>query len=132
MNTKIVCSYILICFLLFSFVKTDIPKHRGLAKISVLKAYSQNVLGKNIGYYVEFKNNASVKVDGLKWTALFYDNFDELKGKNNGEWSSGNFIKPIKVGGTTKDIESAWIKNASKVFIIINKVHFENGKSYGK
>jgi hypothetical protein len=128
MNTKICFSYLLICFFLFSFVKMDTPKNKGMANVVVLKAYSQNVLGKNVGYYVEFKNNATVQVDGLKWTALFYDNFDELKGKNDGEWSSGNFIKPIKVGGTTKDIESAWIKNATKVFIIINKVHFENGK----
>ena len=65
-------------FLLFSFIK-DAPKHKGLANVTVVKAYSQNVLGKNVGYYVSFKNNATSDVDALKWKAFFYDNFDESR-----------------------------------------------------
>ncbi len=117
--------------ILFSFTQ-DIPKHQGMANVVVLKAYSQNVLGKNVGYIVKFKNNASSEVDAIKWKALFYDNFDDLKGESDGMWSSGNFINPIPKGGTTEDVETAWVKDATKVFIKITRVHFTNGKSFGK
>jgi hypothetical protein len=118
-------------FLLFSFAK-DAPNHKGIGNVTVVKAYSQNVLGKNVGYYVVFKNNATSDVDALKWKALFYDNFDEYKGESEGSWSSGNFISPIKSGKTAEDLETAWIKDASKVVIKIQKVHFVNGKTIGK
>ena len=114
--------------ILFSFTQ-DIPKHQGMANVVVLKAYSQNVLGKNVGYIVKFKNNASSEVDAIKWKAFFYDNFDDLKGESDGMWSSGNFIKPIPKGETTEDVETAWVKDATKVFIKITRVHFTNGKS---
>lgn len=117
--------------LLFSFTK-EAPKHKGLANVAVVKAYSQNVLGKNVGYYVVFKNNAKSEVDALKWKAVFYDNFDDYKGESEGTWSSGNFIQPIKSGETTEDIETAWVKDASKVVIKIQKVHFVDGKTIGK
>ena len=120
-----------VSLLLFSFVK-DAPKHKGLANVTVVKAYSQNVLGKNVGYYVEFKNNGKSEVDALKWKAFFYDNFDEYKGESEGTWSSGNFIQPIKSGKTTEDLETAWIKDATKVVIKIQKVHFVDGKTIGK
>lgn len=117
--------------ILFSFTQ-DIPKHQGMANVVVLKAYSQNVLGKNVGYIVKFKNNASSEVDAIKWKAFFYDNFDDLKGESDGMWSSGNFINPIPKGETTEDVETAWVKDATKVFIKITRVHFTNGKSFGK
>jgi hypothetical protein len=122
---------LLLPFLLFSFVK-DTTKHKGLGNVTVVKAYSQSVLGKNVGYYVEFKNNGKSEVDALKWKAFFYDNFDEYKGESEGTWSSGNFIQPIKSGKTTQDLETAWIKNASKVVIKIQKVHFVDGKTIGQ
>ena len=122
---------LLTSILLFSFRK-DLPKHQGMANVVVVKASSQNLLGKNIGYIVEFKNNAAVEVDALKWKAVFYDNFDDIKGQSEGKWSSGNFITPIKSGESTEDVETAWVKEATKVIIKITRVHFVNGKSYGK
>jgi hypothetical protein len=123
--------FLLIPFILFSF-KQDLPKHQGMANVVVLNAYSQNVFGKNVGYIVKFKNNASSEVDALKWKVFFYDNFNDLKGESEGAWSSGNFIVPIPKGGTTEDIETAWVNDATKVFIKITRVHFTNGKSFGK
>ncbi len=122
---------LLIPLILFSF-KQYIPKHKGIANVVVLNAYSQNILGKNVGYIVKFKNNSTSEVDALKWKAYFYDNFNDLKGESEGTWSSGNFINPIPKGETTEDIETAWVKDATKVFIKITRVHFTNGKSYGK
>jgi hypothetical protein len=122
---------VFISTLFFSFFQS-IPSHKGLGKIHVVKAYSQNILGKNIGYYVEFKNNGPDDVDALKWKAIFYDNFADFKGEVTGNWSSGNFISPMKQGESIKDLESAWIKDASKVVIKITKVHFTKGKTIGK
>ena len=126
--------YKIVGFLSFSLLAftNDVPKHQGMANVVVVKAYSQNILGKNVGYYVEFKNNAGSDVDALKWKALFYDNFNDFKGDSEGSWSSGNFIAPIKVGATAKDLEGVWIEDATKMYIKITRVHFVNGKSFGK
>ena len=111
----------------FMFSSATEPNHKGMCNISISKAYTQNVLGKNIGYYVEFKNNSSRTVDGLKWKATFYDNFDDQKGVREGSWSSGNFISPITPNSTTIDLESNWVNDATKVRITITKVHFTDG-----
>jgi hypothetical protein len=87
------------------------------------EAMTQNILGRNVGYYVTLKNIGNKPVDGVKWTAYFYDNFDDLKGTRDGKWQSGNFMKPIKPGGKTQDLEYTWIKDATKVKIKITKVH---------
>jgi hypothetical protein len=101
--------------------------HETKCALSVVKAYTQNTFGTNIGYYVDFKNNSGNSVDGIKWTARFYDNFGELKGKREGQWQSGNFISPIAPGDTGSDLEGVWVDGATKVFITINSVHYTNG-----
>ncbi len=123
--------FLFVSIVLFSFSK-DVPKHKGLGNVKVVKTITQNILGKNVGYIVTFKNNANADVDGIKWKATFYDNFDEYKGTADGKWSSGNFISPIKKGETTEDVETAWVKDASKIVIKITKVHFVNGTTIGK
>jgi hypothetical protein len=128
---KIKFALLLITVVLFSFTM-DAPKHKGLGNVKVIKTITQNILGKNVGYVVTFKNCSSEKVDALKWKAFFYDNFDEYKGSTVGKWSSGNFISPMNKGERTDDVETAWIKDASKVFIQITKVHYVNGTSVGK
>ena len=108
------------------------PKHYGKCGVMPLKAYTQNILGKNVGYYVEFKNGSKKSVDALEWQARFYNNFDELKGTRTGNWSSGNFISPIEPNATTKDLEGVWVDGATKVFIIISRVHFTDGTTCSK
>ncbi|MEN9399076.1 MAG: hypothetical protein RL632_177 [Bacteroidota bacterium] len=112
---------------LFIFSSATGPAHKGMCNISIYKAYTQNVFGKNIGYYVEFKNNSGRTVDALKWKATFYDNFNEQKGVREGSWSSGNFISPMKPKATTMDLENNWVNDATKVRITITKVHFTDG-----
>jgi hypothetical protein len=103
------------------------PKHSGKCGVIAIKAYTQNLLGKNVGYYVEFKNSSKKSVDAIEWTAKFYNNFDELKGSSKGEWSSGNIISPIESGETTRDLEGVWVNGATKVFVTITRVHFTDG-----
>jgi hypothetical protein len=119
--------YKFILILSFCFLNVSLSfgqaKHIGKSGIEILKTYSQNVLGKNIGYYVEFKNNSPETVDGLKWIASFYDNFGELKGKREGSWESGNIISAMKPGDSTKDLEASYVDGGTKVFIRITQVH---------
>lgn len=117
--------------MIFLLVTGSEPKHQGLCGVIAEQATTQNILGKNVGYYVVLKNHSKAEVDAVEWEAFFYNNFNDLKGSTTGSWSSGNFIKPIKPGETTKDLESAWVDGATKVFITIKRVHFVNGKSCG-
>jgi hypothetical protein len=116
--------FILTFILLVTLKSFSQENHIGKLNVEVIKTYSQNVFGKNIGYYVEFKNNSDLEVDGIKWTASFYDNFGELKGKKEGSWQSGNIIAPIKPGEIGKDLENSFIAGATKVYIKITLVHF--------
>ena len=93
---------LIVYFLLFlpcMYTETP-PSHTGLCGIDPVKAYSQNVLGKNVGYYISLKNNSAKTVDGVSWTASFYNNFEDFIGKNSGKWESGNFTSPAEPGET--------------------------------
>ena len=99
--------------------------NKGKSGVSVVGTKTQNVLGANLGYYVEFKNNGGKKVDGIKWIATFTDNFGEVLGTRNGKWQSGNIISSIEPGKITEDLENNFVKGATKVWIRITLVHFE-------
>lgn len=107
------------------------PGHSGKCGINPENAYSQNIMGRNVGYYVEIKNESSKQLDAIEWEAQFYNNFDEFIEKKSGSWSSGNIIKPVKPGEVLKDLKMVWVKNATKVFIKVNRVHFTDGSSCG-
>ena len=121
-------------FYLMLFLGTSFtpPAHSGKCGIMPTKAYSQNVLGQNVGYYVSIANNSQKTVDGLEWTANFYNNFDDFKGTAKGSWQSGNFIGPVDPGASITDLEGAWVEGATKVYIKITRVHFTDGTSCGK
>lgn len=97
--------------------------HQGKCGLEIQKTYTQNILGKSVGYYVEFKNNSPKEIDAIDWKARFYNNFGDFKGEREGKWSSGNIIKPIKPGEVTKDLETNWVDGATKVFITVKRVH---------
>ena len=99
--------------------------NKGKSGVIVVDTKTQNVLGASLGYYVEFKNNTGKKVDGIKWTATFTDNFGEVLGTREGKWQSGNLISSIKPGESTEDLENNFVKGATKVWITITLVHFE-------
>jgi len=120
-------SFILILMSTLNFSPN--PKTSG---VKVIKAFTQNVMGKNIGYYVEFKNNTGKTIDAIEWYASFYNNFNDLKGGRRGEWSAGNYIKPVKNGGEINDIEGVWVNGASKIQIEITRVHFTNGTTWNR
>lgn len=103
--------------------------HSDYGSVKVVSAVTQNIFGFNVGYYAKFQNNSDKAVDGLKWTANFYDNFDEFKGTREGQWQSGNFTAPMSIGGITQDLETVEVEAATKVFITIKLVHYIDGTS---
>lgn len=103
--------------------------HKGLPSLEVVEAATQNMLGYNAGYYVEFKNNSLKNIDGVKWQVDFLDNFGDHKGKREGQWQSGNFTKPISPGDTMKDIEGVWVEGATQLIVTVKEVHFTDGTS---
>ena len=120
---------VLLAFVLF---QTDGINHQGKCSVTPVKTYSQNVLGKNVGYFVEIKNESSSEVDAIEWEAVFCDEFDEVLESRFGKWSAGNIIQPCKPGEIIQDVKPVWISKATKVFIHINRVHFTNGTTCGK
>jgi capsule polysaccharide export protein KpsC/LpsZ len=73
-------------------------------KVEVLDVYKAVSFGYLAGYTVEFKNNSTKVVDGIWWTV--------------------NYLNNAKLIARTPRI-----KGASKVEIIITKVHFTDGSS---
>jgi hypothetical protein len=84
--------YIFFIALLSFATSYKAQSNKGKSGVSVESVKTQSVLGSNLGYYVQFKNNSSQNVDGLKWTATFTDNFGKVLGTRSGQWQSGNFI----------------------------------------
>ena len=117
--------YLILLLALMSFTFYTEPKHVGKSGVKVLSAKTQQILGRNVGYYVNFKNNSKKNVDGLKWKAIFSNNFEEVMGEREGKWESGNLITPIEPGEETEDLDMVWVKGSTKVKIIITQVHFE-------
>ena len=113
-------------FLFLPFFGTG-QSHSDYGSVEVVSAVTQNAFGFNVGYYAKFQNNSDKAVDGLKWTSRFYDNFGALKGTRQGQWQSGNFTKPMAIGGTTQDLEGVWVEGATKVFITMKMVHYSDG-----
>jgi hypothetical protein len=82
-----------------------------------------------VGYTVEFKNNSSKVVDGIWWTVKYLNNANELIERDEESFNSTNIIDPISSGFTKLIARTPRVKGASKVEIIITKVHFSDGSS---
>jgi hypothetical protein len=78
MNTKYL---LLINVFVFGFSVLKAQSNNEKCGIKIEDIKSQNVLGRNIGYIVKLENNNDKTVDGIAWTAFFYDRFGDLKGK---------------------------------------------------
>jgi len=116
--------YFFVIILLIPFTALKSQNAKGVSGIEVVKTTTQEVLGVNIGFIVEFKNNYDKTVDALKYTVYYYDGFDEKMGERNFQWQSGNIIKDIEAGKSIKDYRTNWIKGANKIKVVVTKVHF--------
>ena len=98
-------------------------------KVEVLDVSKAVSFGYLAGYTVEFKNNSTKVVDGIWWTVNYLNNANELIKKDEESFNSTNIIDPISSGFTKLIARTPRVKGASKVEIIITKVHFTDGSS---
>lgn len=127
MKTKL----ILFATLIISF-STFAQKNENLCKVSVEDISKITSFGYLIGYSVQFKNYSAKSVDGIYWTAYYYDNANTLIKYEESSFNSTNLIDPI-ISGTTKTIaRSPRVKGASKVIIKINRLHFIDNSTCSK
>ncbi len=118
---------LIISLVLFSFSFSS--ENSDTCGISIEKSYNQQILGKNIGFFIFFKNNSSLSMDAIDYTVTYKNGFDEVKGKREFTWQAGNFFGPKLPGETLKDGSTTWIDDANKIEIVIKRVHFTDGSS---
>ena len=97
--------------------------------ITLTKSYNQQVLGKNIGFFVIFKNNTTRSLDAIDYKVIYKNGFDEVKGTRSFTWQAGNFLGPKLPGESLKDGSTTWVDDANKIEVLIIRVHFTDGYS---
>jgi hypothetical protein len=121
--------YFILMLILFPVTSLFAQNKNEVSGVEVVKTNTQEVAGVNIGFFVEFKNNNKDQaVDAIKYTVSYYDGFEEKQGEKSFKWQSGNIIKSIEPGKTSKDYRANWIKGANKIKIIITRVHLVAAK----
>lgn len=118
-------------FLLFmgTLNAVNAQKNKGSCGVEVNDVSRTTSFGYLVAYVVQFKNTTNRPVDGVYWRALYLNNAGDIIESEESSFNSTNLIDPI-AGGTTKSIARApRVKGASKVVIVINKVHFSDGAS---
>ena len=117
-------SFLFFCLIFSSYAQ----QHKEICDLKVTKAVTQEVLGRNIGIYVEFKNNSAIALDALEYVVNYFDGFNKKMGTKNFKWQAGNIIKAVEPDENLRDVNNNWVKGANKIQVIIIKAHFTNGQ----
>lgn len=120
-----------VLFLIFNLsssftIVNIIDSKENLCGLEVADAHTQEVLGKNIGFYVKFYNNSDKIIDAIKYKVIFKNGFNEIKGSKVFIWQSGNLIGPMKSKSYLRDASTNWIDGANKLEVKIIRVHFQD------
>jgi hypothetical protein len=99
----------------------------GRCGLEILDSYTQEIMGKNVGFYVKFKNNSNKSVDAFDYRVKYLDGFNEVKGSKEYRWQAGNLIDELEPGETLKDGATNWVKGAKKIKVQIIRVHYTDG-----
>ena len=119
---------LLVSFIIFT-TTAFAQQNKGLCNIEVNDVSKITALGYLIGYTVQFKNSTTKTVDGVYWTAYYYNNDNKLIESEKASFNSTNLIDPIAAGFSKSIARSPRVKGASIVLVVINKVHFSDGSS---
>ena len=119
---------LLVTFIVFT-TTAFAQQNRGLCNIEVNDVSKITALGYLIGYTVQFKNNTTKTVDGVYWTAYYYNNDNKLIESEKSSFNSTNLIDPIAAGFSKSIARSPRVKGASIVLVVINKIHYSDGSS---
>lgn len=108
-----------------SFIVNDEKdKQENLCGLEIADAYTQQVLGKNIGFYVKFYNNSNKTIDAIEYKVVFKNGFNEVKGTKTFTWQAGNLVGPMKPKSSLSDGATNWIDGANKLEVKIIRIHF--------
>lgn len=119
------------CVLLFGLVSNFSygQTSKGICKIEVSDISKLISFGYLVGYTAEFKNNSNKTVDGVYWTTYYINNDGDYIKTETDSFNASDLIDPIQSGFKKSLVRAPRIKNASKLIIVINKVHFTDGTS---
>lgn len=95
-----------------------------LCGLKVIETYTQELFGKNIGFYVKFHNSSKKSIDAIEYKITFKDGFNEVKGSKVYTWQTGNLVGPLKPNSDLRDGATNWIDNANKIEVKIIRIHF--------
>jgi hypothetical protein len=104
-------------------------QNKGTCKIEVSDVSKLISFGYLIGYTVEFKNTSNKTVDGIYWTAYYINNNGDYIKMESDSFNSTDLIDPIQSGFKKSLVRAPRVKNASKLIIVVNKVHFTDGST---
>ena len=102
---------------------------KGICKIEVSDISKLISFGYLVGYTAEFKNNSNKTVDGIYWTTYYINNDGDYIKTETDSFNASDLIDPIQSGLKKSLVRAPRVKNASKLIIVINKVHFTDGTS---
>ena len=100
---------------------------KGICKIEVTDISKLISFGYLVGYTAEFKNNSNKTVDGIYWTTYYINNNGDYIKTETDSFNASDLIDTIQSGFKKSLVRAPKIKNASKLIIVINKVHFTDG-----
>lgn len=95
--------------------------------LETVQAYTQQVLGKNVGFFVRFKNDGDKTIDALEYDVTFKNAFDEIIGTKTFTWQASVIVGPIKPNMIINDGGTNWMDGANKIDVKILRVHFTDG-----
>ena len=104
-------------------------RNKGLCGVEVNDVSRTTSFGYLVGYVVQFKNTTNRSVDGIYWHAVYLNNDGDVIESDESSFNSTNIIDPIAGGFTKSLVRAPRIKGASKVLIVVDKVHFTDGAS---
>jgi len=115
--------------LVFFFQTVFAQRSKGSCGVEVNDVSKTTGFGYLVAYLVQFKNTTNRSVDGIYWRAQFYNNDGDFIESIESSFNSTNIIDPISGGSTKSVARTLRVKGASKVVIVIDKVHFTDGES---
>jgi hypothetical protein len=120
---KIFLAILMIGIFLISFGQ----QNKGACKLEVSDVSKLISFGYLVGYTAEFKNNSSKTVDGIYWTTYYINNNGDYIKTESDSFNATDLVDPIQSGFKKSLVRAPRVKNASKLIIVINRVHFTDG-----
>ena len=102
-------------------------QNKGACKLEVSDVSKLISFGYLVGYTAEFKNNSSKTVDGIYWTTYYINNNGDYIKTESDSFNATDLVDPIQSGFKKSLVRAPRVKNASKLIIVINRVHFTDG-----